>query len=176
MLTFIRAMSPGTPWRGPSSVTRSPAIAARAAGRASPAWPLISGGSGESPALVRRDAARPRRTAAAVARPRSSARSGVRVTRVAVSGGGGLVDLRYQVLDPGAAAARSTTRATPPQLVDERTGVLVNELFMGHSHSGPFKAAETYYLVFDNPVRSSSPAPARHRATRRARLATRARP
>jgi hypothetical protein len=77
-------------------------------------------------------------------------RSGVRIVRVAVSGGGGLVDLRYQVLDPDAAASIHDD-AAPPQLVDERTGVLVDGLFMGHSHKGRLRAAQTYYLVFDNP-------------------------
>lgn len=98
----------------------------------------------------------------APARPRTAAppplvskaafehRSGVRVVRVSVTGGGGLVDLRYQVLDPDVAASVHDA-ATPPQLVDERTGVLVNGLFMGHSHKGRLNRAQTYYLVFDNP-------------------------
>jgi hypothetical protein len=77
-------------------------------------------------------------------------RTGVRIVRVAVSGGGGLLDVRYEVLDPTAAAAIHDP-TTPPELVDERTGVVVRDLFMGHSHSGRFKAAETYFLLFDNP-------------------------
>jgi hypothetical protein len=77
-------------------------------------------------------------------------KSGVRIVRVAVSGAGGLVDLRYQVLDPDRAAAIHD-RATPPELVDERTGVVVDSLLMGHSHEGRFKPAQTYYLIFDNP-------------------------
>lgn len=35
--------------------------------------------------------------------------------------------------------------------MDERTGVVVNELFMGHSHHGQLKPAQTYYLIFNNP-------------------------
>jgi hypothetical protein len=77
-------------------------------------------------------------------------RTGVRIVRVAVSGGGGLLDVRYLVLDPTAAAAIHD-KTTPPELVDERTGVVVRDLFMGHSHHGRFKAAETYFLLFDNP-------------------------
>ena len=46
-------------------------------------------------------------------------RSGVRVVRVAATGGGGLLDLRYQVVDPGKAAAIHDAE-TPPALVDER--------------------------------------------------------
>ncbi|GIG21334.1 hypothetical protein Cch01nite_20580 [Cellulomonas chitinilytica] len=76
--------------------------------------------------------------------------SGVRVTQVVVTGGGGLVDLRYQVVDPDTANALHDP-ATPPALVDEDTGLVVHDLFMHHAHSGPFHAGVTYYLVFDNP-------------------------
>jgi len=79
------------------------------------------------------------------------ARSGVRITQVAVSGGGGLVDLRYEVVDPDRANALHDP-ATPPAVVDEKTGVVVHQLLMNHAHSGPFTAGVTYYLVFDNPA------------------------
>jgi hypothetical protein len=79
-----------------------------------------------------------------------AARSGVKITQVAVTGAGGLIDLRYQVLDPDAANALHDP-ATPPAVVDERTGLVVHELLMSHSHTGPFKAGVTYYLVFNNP-------------------------
>ncbi|HEX6676699.1 MAG TPA: hypothetical protein VF486_16940, partial [Actinomycetes bacterium] len=77
-------------------------------------------------------------------------RSGVKLTRVAVTGAGGLVDLRYQVLDPDKADSLHD-KATPPALVDERTGLVVHTLFMGHSHHGSYKVGVTYYLVFENP-------------------------
>lgn len=78
-------------------------------------------------------------------------RTGVRITQVAVTGGGGLVDLRYQVVDPEKAAALHDP-ATPPAVVDEQSGLVVHELFMGHAHSDPFKAGVTYYYVFNDPV------------------------
>lgn len=77
-------------------------------------------------------------------------RSGVRVVRVAASGGGGLLDLRFQVVDPDRAAAVHDSD-TPPALVDEHTGGAIAGLLMGHSHHGRFKAGVTYYLVFENP-------------------------
>jgi len=77
-------------------------------------------------------------------------RSGVKITQVAVTGGGGLVDLRYQVVDQERANALHDP-ATPPAVVDERSGLVVHELLMSHSHAGPFKAGVTYYLVFNNP-------------------------
>src|SRR5215475_494938 len=77
-------------------------------------------------------------------------RSGVKITQVAVTGDGGLVDLRFEVVDPDRASAVHDP-ATPPAVVDESSGLVVHELFMNHSHSGPFKAGVTYYLVFNNP-------------------------
>jgi hypothetical protein len=77
-------------------------------------------------------------------------RSGVRLVRVAVSGGGGLVDVRYQVVDPEKAAALHEP-GTPPAVVDEQSGLVLRDLYLNHAHNGPMKAAVTYYLVFENP-------------------------
>jgi hypothetical protein len=77
-------------------------------------------------------------------------RSGVRVVTVAITGGGGLLDLRYQVVDPDKAAAVHDAE-TPPVIIDEDTGLVINSLLMGHAHSGGFKAGVTYYLIFENP-------------------------
>jgi hypothetical protein len=106
--------------------------------------------------LARHDEAAGARAGAAPAPPRTLSpaafqqRTGVRLVRVAVSGGGGLVDVRYEVLDPTVAASIHDA-GRPPELVDERTGVVVRDLFMGHSHGGAYKAAQTYFLLFDNP-------------------------
>jgi hypothetical protein len=70
--------------------------------------------------------------------------------RCAVAGDGGLVDLRFEVVDSDRASAVHDP-ATPPAVVDEESGLLVRELFMNHSHTGPYKVGVTYYLVFDNP-------------------------
>ena len=77
-------------------------------------------------------------------------RSGVEITRVAVSGDGGLVDLRFTVVDPDRANALHD-ESTPPAVIDERSGLVVHQLLMNHAHSGAFKAGVTYYLVFENP-------------------------
>jgi hypothetical protein len=76
-------------------------------------------------------------------------RSGVRVVRIAVTGGGGLLDVRYEVIDPGRAAGLHDA-ATPPAVVDERTGAPIEGLLMGHApHSRP-KAGVTSVLIFVN--------------------------
>jgi hypothetical protein len=103
-----------------------------------------------------REASRPRAAAPArwqrpvVTEAGLAERSGVRIQHVALSGGGGLVDLRFQVVDPDKAAAVHDL-ATPAAVVDESTGLVVNALLMGHSHTAPFKTGVTYYLVFENP-------------------------
>jgi hypothetical protein len=77
-------------------------------------------------------------------------RSGVRIEHLAATGGGGLLDLRYQVIDPGKAVAVHDPE-TPPAIIHERTGVVIENLLMDHAHSGQFKAGLTYYLIFHNP-------------------------
>jgi hypothetical protein len=77
-------------------------------------------------------------------------KSGVRIVYVAVTGGGGLIDLRYQVVDPDKANAVHDAN-NPPTLVDEATGLVVNQLLMGHLHTRTFTAGQTYYLIFENP-------------------------
>jgi hypothetical protein len=77
-------------------------------------------------------------------------RSGVKITQVAVTGDGGLVDLRFTVVDANKAAALHDP-AHPPAVVDQRSGLVVKDLLMSHAHTSPFKAGVTYYLVFNNP-------------------------
>ena len=76
-------------------------------------------------------------------------RSGVRLIRVAVTGGGGLLDLRYQVVDPSKAVAVHEAR-TPPAIIDASTGLVLSRLLMGHAHHGQLKPAVSYYLIFEN--------------------------
>ena len=85
----------------------------------------------------------------AVSAPGLAERSGVRLVRVAVTGGGGLLDLRYQVVDPNKALTVHEAR-TPPAIIDESTGLVLNRLLMGHAHQGQLKPAVSYYLVFEN--------------------------
>jgi hypothetical protein len=85
-----------------------------------------------------------------VAADRLGEASGVEITRVAVTGGGGLVDLRFKIVDPDRANALHDQR-TPPAVVDEQTGLVVHDLLMNHAHSGTYKTGVTYYLVFNNP-------------------------
>jgi hypothetical protein len=74
-------------------------------------------------------------------------RSGVRVVRVAVTGDGGLVDLRYKVVDADKAQA---VHDLPPLLIDEGTGGVVMRPWMGHTHMNAPKLGITYFVLFEN--------------------------
>ncbi|MDX6450924.1 MAG: hypothetical protein QOH16_973 [Gaiellaceae bacterium] len=76
--------------------------------------------------------------------------SGVELTRVALSGSGGLVDVRYRVIDPDKATSVHASE-NPPLILDQRSGAIVNQLLMAHMHHGRPKVGVTYYLIFMNP-------------------------
>ena len=75
---------------------------------------------------------------------------GVKIVYVAVTGDGGLIDLRFQVIDPEKANAIHD-EDNPPTIIDGTTGLVVNSLLMGHAHTAPYTAGQTYYLIFENP-------------------------
>ena len=113
-------------------------------------------GSGGDDAAAATSAAQWQRPAVSV--KSLSSRLGVRLAQVATTGGGGLLDLRFQVVDPARASAVHD-RAKPPALISEENGVVVSDLLMGHQHKGALKAGHVYYLIFENPgnlVRSGS--------------------
>lgn len=79
-------------------------------------------------------------------------KTGARVVRVTTAGGlGGLIDVRYQIVDANKAAALHDVKR-PPALVDESTGRVIYRLLMGHSHVGVFHAGETYFFEFEDPA------------------------
>lgn len=90
--------------------------------------------------------------AAAGAMPRSPALekvTGVRVSRVAVVGDGGLVTVFYVVLDPEKASRFQSDRENVPTLHSEaRTGSTRRTSIMRTGHA--MRAGQTYYLVYQN--------------------------
>ncbi|HMJ36241.1 MAG TPA: hypothetical protein VK501_20235 [Baekduia sp.] len=77
-------------------------------------------------------------------------RSGVRDVRVHVTGGGGLLDVRYEVVDPGKAALLHDA-GTPPAIVYEPTGTPIEGLLMGHLPHGSAKPGVSSFMIFVNP-------------------------
>jgi hypothetical protein len=79
--------------------------------------------------------------------------TGVRIVRIAAVGGGGIVDLRFQVLDPDKALAVHDQKS-PLTLVDEASGNVLRSAFHGRHSGGTaqvgLNAGATYYLLFAN--------------------------
>ena len=76
-------------------------------------------------------------------------RFGVRFTGVHVLANGGLVDLRYRVVDVGKAKNFGHYTETAPLIINERTGATVEVTIMGlHNHR--VEAGRIYYILYRN--------------------------
>lgn len=74
---------------------------------------------------------------------------GVRFSFVAVTAGGGMVELRYRVVDAGKAANFGHYTETAPMLISEVTGKVVDVTIMGlHNHR--VEPGRTYYVLYRN--------------------------
>ncbi|RME47632.1 MAG: hypothetical protein D6796_07450 [Caldilineae bacterium] len=76
------------------------------------------------------------------------AETGIRVVRVVLVGGGGIVDLQYQVLDPDKSLAIHDDD-NPPTLVDDASGNVVAIPFHEHSFQD-LHTAITYHELLMN--------------------------
>ena len=81
--------------------------------------------------------------------PTVELRYGIRVSQIAVTAAGGMVDVRYIALDPDRAVAFGHTRSTFPVLVDERTGRTLGGLAMS-MFPHHMQAGRQYYLLYRN--------------------------
>ena len=74
---------------------------------------------------------------------------GVRLTQLAVSADGGLVDVRFLVLDPVKAAQLTADATAIPRLIVEETGAVVQSAaLMGAKHD--LRAGRTSFLLYRN--------------------------
>jgi hypothetical protein len=84
------------------------------------------------------------------------ARTGVRFSRVAVVGDGGLVTAFYVVLDTEKATAFQADREHPPRLAsEERDGGTQRASIMRAGHQ--MRAGQTYYFVYENTAGAIKP-------------------
>lgn len=85
--------------------------------------------------------------------PQSSAmeaKLGVRFTHVAVVAGGGIIEVRYVVLDAAKASTFQSDTAHPPKLRDEQDGGVASQteqMRQGHE----LRPGQTYYLMYSDP-------------------------
>lgn len=83
-------------------------------------------------------------------RERFEQETGLRLVRVALTGGGGLIDIRWQVLDPDKALVVHDPRS-PPAIVDQASCVTVDRTWMQHAHKRKeLRMASTYYTLLVN--------------------------
>jgi len=82
--------------------------------------------------------------------------TGIRVVRVSIGAGGGLIDIRYQVLDPDKAVVVHDQK-NPPAVVDEETGQVLGESWHTHPNRQTLRAGGTYYFLLLNEGRVVAP-------------------
>ena len=83
------------------------------------------------------------------ASPAIEEKYGVQFTFLAVTADGGLIDLRYRVVDAGKARSFGHYTETAPLLVSEDTGLMVQTTAMGlHNHR--VETGYTYYILYRN--------------------------
>lgn len=76
--------------------------------------------------------------------------TGIQLVRITISGGGGILDLRYRVLDPDKAVIVHD-KNKPPTIISESTGRSASQPWMPHHGGGEPKFAVTYYELIYNP-------------------------
>lgn len=86
-----------------------------------------------------------------------AARYGMNVTLVAVSAGGGLIDFRYQVVDPDKANPILHDPNLLPALVNEDTGATLVLRKVPHSHGAELQLGGTYFFLFANASNAMQP-------------------
>jgi hypothetical protein len=74
---------------------------------------------------------------------------GVRIAQVATTADGGLVDLRYTVIDPDKAALMTESIEGLPKIV-AGNGTLLDQRGAGHRHGQNLEAGTTYFLLYTN--------------------------
>lgn len=74
---------------------------------------------------------------------------GIRVTLVGVTADGGLIDLRYQVIDAQKAGGIATDQTSVPILIDEQSGIVIGSSVMSHAKH-VMAAGQTYFQLYRN--------------------------
>ena len=85
-----------------------------------------------------------------VTREGMAARYGIDITMIGVTAAGGLIDFRYQVVDPDKANAVVHDLRLFPKLVVEDTGVTLALRSLPHSHRRVLELGGTYFFLLPN--------------------------
>jgi len=83
-------------------------------------------------------------------------RFGVRFTFMAVIADGGMVDLRFRIIDPAKAANFGHYTETSPRLIAEDTGLSIDTTVMGLHHHD-MEVGRVYYILYRNTANAIKP-------------------
>ncbi len=86
----------------------------------------------------------------AVSAEQFASRTGAKITLLGVTGGGGMVELRYQVTDPDKASLLLHQEDKRPVLVVEDTGATLAMLSRPHNHKAELNLGGTYFFLMAN--------------------------
>lgn len=76
-------------------------------------------------------------------------KAGVKVVRATIAGDGGLLDVRYQVLNAPNAQYWFANTSKPPKLLDLRSGLVISRVApMRDAHQQ--RPGQTYFLIYQN--------------------------
>lgn len=114
-------------------------------------WLLTSPGAPPAPVAPAAAPVAVERTAATRSPARFTAITGMEVLRVAETGEGGILDLRYRVVDERLAGAHAH-HGSVPAIIDRESGRALTTQWMGHAH--PLRGGSrgrVYWMLFLNP-------------------------
>ncbi|MBT9253985.1 hypothetical protein KMZ32_16105 [Phycicoccus sp. MAQZ13P-2] len=86
----------------------------------------------------------------AVSAEQFASRTGAKITLLGVTGGGGMVELRYQVTDPDKASLLLHQEDKRPVLVVEDTGATLAMVSRPHNHKAELNLGGTYFFLMAN--------------------------
>lgn len=78
------------------------------------------------------------------------ARFGVQFTQVAVTASGGMIDIRYRVVDPDKVLNMMGDKTNSPRLVVQGSGAQVAVNTMDMSHKRAYEAGRVYWMLYYN--------------------------
>lgn len=81
--------------------------------------------------------------------PAIEERWGIRITQIGVTADGGLIDMRYLIIDPDKALAMVSETETMPVLIAEESDTLINSA-AAMNHKNEFNAGQTYFFLYRN--------------------------
>jgi hypothetical protein len=99
---------------------------------------------------VRADGADVRSGTQAVSAREFAAHTGIAVTLIGVTAGGGMIEFRYQVVDPDKASLVLHDDTRRPVLVAENSGETLAMVSRPHSHKAELQLGGTYFFLMAN--------------------------